>query len=48
MRYMEQAGEILGGLGAFAEMALANADTIAYKPKTLSHEEARWFTECRR
>jgi alcohol dehydrogenase len=35
-----QAAEILGGSGAFAEMALANADTIAYKPKTLSHEEA--------
>ena len=34
-----QAPEILGGSGAFAEMALANADTIAYKPKTLSHEE---------
>jgi NADPH:quinone reductase-like Zn-dependent oxidoreductase len=35
-----QAAEILGGSGAFAEMALANADTIAHKPKTLSHEEA--------
>ena len=35
-----QAAEILGGSGAFAEMALANADTIAYEPKTLSHEEA--------
>jgi alcohol dehydrogenase len=29
-----------GGSGAFAEMALANADSIAHKPKTLSHEEA--------
>src|SRR5687768_12913346 len=35
-----QAAEVLGGSGAFAEMALANADTIAHKPKTLSHEEA--------
>jgi alcohol dehydrogenase len=35
-----QAGVIRGGSGAFAEMALANADSIAYKPKTLSHEEA--------
>ena len=35
-----QAAEIKGGSGAFAEMALANADTIAHKPKTLSHEEA--------
>jgi alcohol dehydrogenase len=34
------AAVIRGGSGAFAEMALANADTIAYKPKTLSHEEA--------
>ena len=31
---------IRGGSGAFAEMALANADSIAHKPKTLSHEEA--------
>jgi alcohol dehydrogenase len=35
-----QASLIRGGSGAFAEMALANADTIAHKPKTLSHEEA--------
>jgi NADPH:quinone reductase-like Zn-dependent oxidoreductase len=35
-----QASVIRGGSGAFAEMALANADTIAHKPKTLSHEEA--------
>jgi alcohol dehydrogenase len=35
-----QAGVVRGGSGAFAEMALANADTIAHKPKTLSHEEA--------
>jgi alcohol dehydrogenase len=34
------AAAIRGGSGAFAEMALANADTIAHKPKTLSHEEA--------
>jgi alcohol dehydrogenase len=35
-----QASVISGGSGAFAEMALANADTITYKPKTLSHDEA--------
>jgi alcohol dehydrogenase len=29
-----------GGSGAFAERAFANADSIAHKPKTLSHEEA--------
>jgi alcohol dehydrogenase len=34
------AAAIRGGSGAFAEMALANADTIAHKPRTLSHEEA--------
>ena len=32
-----QAAVIRGGSGAFAEMALANADTIAHKPRTLSH-----------
>lgn len=31
---------IKGGSGAFAEMALANADSIAHEPKTLSHMEA--------
>jgi alcohol dehydrogenase len=35
-----QASVIGGGSGAFADMALANADSIAHKPKTLSHEEA--------
>lgn len=35
-----QASELTGGSGAFAEMALATADTIAHKPKTLSHEQA--------
>jgi alcohol dehydrogenase len=35
-----QASIASGGSGAFAEMALANADTIAHKPNTLSHEEA--------
>src|SRR5688500_8113348 len=35
-----QAAEITGGSGAFAEMALASADSIAHKPKALSHEEA--------
>jgi alcohol dehydrogenase len=35
-----QASLMSGGSGAFAEMALANADTIAHKPKSLSHLEA--------
>ena len=35
-----QAAEITGGSGAFAEIALANAHSIAHKPKALSHEEA--------
>jgi alcohol dehydrogenase len=35
-----QAGVLRGGSGAFAEMALANADSIAHKPRTLSHEQA--------
>ena len=35
-----QAAVIRGGSGAFAEIALANADTIAHKPKILSHEKA--------
>src|ERR671914_1074813 len=35
-----QSGLFAGGSGAFAEMALANADKIAHKPKTLSHEQA--------
>jgi NADPH:quinone reductase-like Zn-dependent oxidoreductase len=35
-----QAGVISGGSGAFAEMALANTESIAYKPKRLSHAEA--------
>ena len=35
-----QASIMSGGSGAFAEMALANADTIAHKPKSLSHQEA--------
>ena len=35
-----QASIMSGGSGAFAEMALANADTIAHKPKSLSHPEA--------
>src|SRR3712207_1756622 len=35
-----QAGVLAGGSGAFAEMALANADKIAHKPKTLTHEQA--------
>jgi NADPH:quinone reductase-like Zn-dependent oxidoreductase len=35
-----QAGVITGGSGAFAEMTMANAETIAHKPKSLSHTEA--------
>jgi alcohol dehydrogenase len=35
-----QASAIRGDSGAFAEMALANADNIAHKPKTLTHEES--------
>jgi alcohol dehydrogenase len=35
-----QAGIINGGSGAFAEMALANKDSISNKPKRLSHIEA--------
>ena len=43
-----QASVVLGGSGTFTEMSLANGDNIALKPKTLTHEEARWFTDCRR
>ena len=35
-----QASVTNGGTGAFAEIALTNADNIALKPKTLNHEEA--------
>ena len=35
-----QAGALMGGSGAFAEMALAKSDTIAHKPRALSHEQA--------
>jgi alcohol dehydrogenase len=35
-----QASVLTGGSGAFAERALANADTIAYKPKSLNNKEA--------
>ena len=35
-----QAGVVSGGSGAFAEMALANTESIANKPKRLSHVEA--------
>ena len=34
------AGAFAGGSGAFAEMALAKADAIAHKPRTLTHEQA--------
>jgi alcohol dehydrogenase len=35
-----QAGVVNGGSGAFAEMALANKESIAHKPKRLSHHES--------
>jgi alcohol dehydrogenase len=35
-----QASLMSGGSGAFAEMALASPDSIAHKPKSLSHPEA--------
>jgi NADPH:quinone reductase-like Zn-dependent oxidoreductase len=35
-----QAGVLMGGSGAFAEMALAKTDTIAQKPRTLDHKQA--------
>lgn len=35
-----QAAVVTGGSGAFAEMALANGDSIAHKPRNLSHAEA--------
>jgi alcohol dehydrogenase len=35
-----QAGVLAGGSGAFAEVALANVDKIAHKPRTLTHEQA--------
>jgi NADPH:quinone reductase-like Zn-dependent oxidoreductase len=35
-----QAAVFTGRSGAFAEMALANGDSIAHKPKSLSHVEA--------
>jgi alcohol dehydrogenase len=35
-----QSSVVMGGSGTFAEMALANADNIARKPITLSHEES--------
>jgi alcohol dehydrogenase len=34
-----QASVTRGGSGAFAEIALANADSIAHKPKSLNHQE---------
>ena len=35
-----QAGVTIGGSGAFAELALANENSIAHKPSHLSHAEA--------
>ena len=39
-RYTGRLPIITGGSGAFAEMALANQESIAHKPKRLSHVEA--------
>ena len=36
----EQAGIINGSSGAFAEMALANGDSVVHKPKSLNHQQA--------
>ena len=38
-----QASVMRGGSGAFAEMSLANSDSVAHKPKTLNHQEAAGF-----
>ncbi len=38
-----QSSVVMGGSGTFAEMALANANNIARKPISLSHEEAAGF-----
>lgn len=35
-----QAGIVSGGSGAFAELAVANASSVAHKPKSLNHQEA--------
>jgi alcohol dehydrogenase len=35
-----QAGVVSGGSGAFAELTLANKDSISHKPKSLSHPQA--------
>jgi alcohol dehydrogenase len=35
-----QASVTRGGSGAFAEMSIANADSVAHKPKSLNHREA--------
>ena len=35
-----QAGVVSGGSGAFAELALTKKDSIAHKPKSLSHPQA--------
>ena len=40
LKQQSRAGVVSGGSGAFAEMALANAESIAYKPEKLSHAEA--------
>ena len=41
-----QASVLSGGSGAFAELALANKDSIAHKPETLNHLEAASITTC--
>ena len=43
-----QAAVITGGSGAYAEMALANAESIAHKPKKTKSCRSGSFTACRR
>jgi NADPH:quinone reductase-like Zn-dependent oxidoreductase len=38
-----QASISSGGSGAFAELAMANKDSIAHKPKTLNHIELQVY-----
>ena len=37
-----QASVFTGGSGAFAELALANKDSIAHKPKTLTPNDKQY------
>ena len=43
-----QVGVVTGGSGAFAKIALAKTESIANKPKKLSHVEAASLTACGR